>query len=235
TGGSDTGGTADPAGSADTGSTGGTASGTGGDAAATDGASDVPVVDRSIPPSEYKCPTGMARVHRRKKIKEDGKSITHYQVFCVDRREYPGYGKPRTEVSFYGAKQACARKGKRLCGGSEWRTSCGGRKYPYGKTYDSIMCNTMSMAGEERPVVASGYYRRCRSAWGVFDLVGNVGEWTADGNVRGGDSYRTADLATCGFSRRRSPGSKSRLVGFRCCADADLREKEQAPSSEEGK
>ncbi len=200
------------------------ATGTGGEAPATGTGGAVEVPDETLKPKAYECPRGMARVHRRGKPSEDGTKT--YKVFCVDRREFGG-GRPRTEISFYGAKAACERKGKRLCTGLEWRTGCGGRKYPYGSTYDPIMCNTMSMAGEERPVVSSGYYRRCRSPWGLYDMVGNVGEWTADGKVRGGDSYRTADIASCRYSRRRSPGSQSRLVGFRCCADATVSEKDK--------
>ncbi len=182
-----------------------------------------PGPDPTLHPKHYKCPRGMSKVYKRKKVKVPGQGKqTHYTVWCIDRREYPGSGKPKTSVSLAGAKSACKYRGKRLCSGKEWRGGCGG-KYPYGRHYDSIMCNTMSLAGEERRVAPSGYYSRCRSGWGTYDMVGNVGEWTADGRVRGGDSYRTAETATCSYSRKRAPGSTSHLVGFRCCADAVLK------------
>jgi formylglycine-generating enzyme required for sulfatase activity len=165
----------------------------------------------------------MVRAYRRKWVKnESGKKVAHYQIYCIDRYEHPGGGRPARGLSMYGAKNACAKRGKRLCSGSEWRMACGGRKYPYGNIYDPTMCNTMSMAGEERPIARVGYYRRCRSGWGVFDMSGNVAEWTSDGRVRGGDSYRTAEAAGCGYSQRRSPNSTSQFVGVRCCAEPTL-------------
>ena len=175
-----------------------------------------------ISPKKWKCPRGMARISRGKKRKGlDGKKIKTYRVWCIDRYEYPGGGRPRTGVTFGGAKQACQKKGKRLCTGGEWRGACGGA-YPYGRQFDPVLCNTMSMTGEPRAIVRSGYFRRCRSPWGVYDMSGNVAEWTADGRVRGGNSFRTAESARCDSAKRL--GGAARYVGFRCCADPALKE-----------
>jgi hypothetical protein len=187
-------------------------------ASASDAAAAGPDVSE-VPPAQQTCPGGMVKIARKKKVK--GTDIIHYTVYCVDRREYPGAGKPRTNIGLWGAKAACDRKGKRLCSGQEWRSACGS-VYPYGRTFDPDKCNTMSLAGELRPTVATGKFKGCRSGWGVYDMVGNVAEWTADGRVRGGDSYKTAERAKCSYAPRRAPSSTSGYVGFRCCADPTI-------------
>lgn len=51
---------------------------------------------------------------------------------------------PQAYISFYGAKDACARASKRLCSGEEWELACAGqqkRKYPYGDQFRRSACN----------------------------------------------------------------------------------------------
>jgi len=166
------------------------------------------------------CPDGMARVHRRFEVTlEDGSKADDYRVYCIDRHEFPGAGQmPRVNVDLEEARAACSARGKRLCNRTEWRFACGGR-YPYGRTYDPAACNTVSDDGMPRSVVATGSNPACRSRWGVFDMVGNVAEWTSDGFVNGGDAYRHGESAMCTQASRRAGGNP--YVGFRCCADAE--------------
>ncbi len=176
---------------------------------------------RFIPPELLACPTGMAKLSKKMKYDVGGQKQDGFETYCIDRREYPGAGMPRTGVGLYAAKGACERKGGRLCTGAEWRRGCGGT-YPYGSTFDESRCNTMTLDGTSREVAATGSFGRCRSGSGLADMVGNVAEWTADGMVRGGDAYKTGQDATCGFARRRAPDSGSPHVGFRCCAEPVL-------------
>ena len=165
-----------------------------------------------------KCPGGMQRiVTKNPKAKKD-KTAPPYVAYCIDRYEYPGKGsKPKTNVSWDAANGACQAKGKRLCQNWEWKTACGG-KYPYGRSFDPDSCNTVDDDGLEQEVLPAGSKPKCKGR-GLYDMVGNVAEWTAQKTVNGGDCYKTAEEATCYRSVKRFGGSG--YVGFRCCADAE--------------
>lgn len=170
-------------------------------------------------PKRFRCPGGMAKVRSRRKVTlADGTKVKDWDIFCIDKYEYPGQGRPpRVNIGLSEAKSACKARGRKLCSRSEWRKGCGG-KYPYGRTYDPTRCNTVGDDGMPRPLVTAGYKRSCRSGWGTYDMVGNAAEWTSDGRVNGGSAYKDGASATCFRSSRRMGGHP--YVGFRCCADA---------------
>jgi len=80
-----------------------------------------------------------------------------------------------SNATWYRAVQACALSGKRLLTSEEWQRAATGTPES-GIADDGIAtCATMS-AGPVR----SGSRANCVSAWGAFDMVGNVPEWVAD-------------------------------------------------------
>ncbi len=180
-----------------------------------------PTAETFVPkdPKRYRCPGGMAKVRSRRRVTlADGTKVKDWDIFCIDKYEYPGQGRPpRVNIGLSEAKAACKARGRRLCTRSEWRKGCGG-KYPYGRTYDPTRCNTVGESGMPKPLVTAGFLRRCRSGWGTYDMVGNAAEWTSDGRVNGGSAYKDGASATCFRSSRRMGGHP--YVGFRCCADA---------------
>ena len=132
---------------------------------------------------------------------------------------------PWNQVSYAQAEAACAARGKRLCTDDEWSAACGGEvgmTYPYGASYDAGVCNTES--GSPTP---TGSFPACVTAQGLFDMSGNLAEWTdcADPNdcniVRGlyGGSYLDSFelLLSCGFRNNASPQTANGPIGFRCC------------------
>ncbi|MEC9071905.1 MAG: SUMF1/EgtB/PvdO family nonheme iron enzyme, partial [Myxococcota bacterium] len=160
------------------------------------------------------CPEDMVKVSREGR--EEGETAS----WCVERYEYPGKGQtPRTGVSLAEAAMLCeARGGRRLCTREEWRWGCGGR-YPYGRAYDPDACGTLGADQKPRDTMPAGSYPRCGSSWGIYDLVGNVAEWTAGGLIQGGSAGLDGERATCNYA---VPGTKPRAdIGFRCCQVAE--------------
>lgn len=155
----------------------------------------------------------------------------YVKSFCIDKYEYPnreGYT-PKTSVSYYTAEKLCEDEGKQLCTEEEWEKACKGPselRYPYGNVWNASKCNTQNSDGTNRAIAPSGSYKGCVSGYGVYDLSGNVMEWTKsvfssedteDRVVKGG-SYTKPDWATrCAYRYNMLPNSTSNEVGFRCC------------------
>ncbi|MBZ0252452.1 MAG: formylglycine-generating enzyme family protein, partial [Candidatus Methylomirabilis sp.] len=124
--------------------------------------------------------------------------------FWIDRYEYPNEEGvvPRIDVDWYEAQALCDALGKRLCREAEWEKACKGPKmlrYPYGDDYDKAACWTDQEFDGNFPKPA-GSFPDCVSGYGVYDMAGNVSEWTSDvwtrdevRAVKGLASYGTMD------------------------------------------
>lgn len=146
-------------------------------------------------------------------------------TFCIDLYEYPNQpsGEPVVEKTWNQADSICAGEGKRLCTEGEWELACGGWKdaeFPYGGGYQESQCNTQSQT-----IQLSGGKPGCRSPFGVFDLSGNVYEWTSskwsskygDKVVKGGNWNSGAENSSCRARFGQPSTSVSKAIGFRCC------------------
>jgi iron(II)-dependent oxidoreductase len=107
------------------------------------------------------------------------------------------------------------------------------RKFPWGDTMDRERCNLWGSGPGK--IVAVGEFSSGVSVGGVYQLIGNVWEWTsgnfgsseAEGqdlilpapmkSIRGGafDTY-FENQATCQFQSGESPLSRKHNIGFRC-------------------
>ncbi|MFO0614336.1 MAG: SUMF1/EgtB/PvdO family nonheme iron enzyme [Polyangiaceae bacterium] len=158
---------------------------------------------------------------------------------------------PQAYISQAEAGAACAEAGKRLCTDNEWLAACQGTpktRYPYGTRRRAGYCND---AGTEAlpavfpgrmndwnrlmndprldkvpgTVAPSGSFTRCRGELEVFDMVGNVHEWTADpaGTMRGGFFLDTTKLGEgCEYDANgHDTAYHDYSTGFRCCKDAN--------------
>ncbi len=160
------------------------------------------------------CPTGMIGVR-------DG-------PFCIDTYEYPDKkGQlPVTGVSWTDADRSCRAEGKRLCTAREWEKACAGpnnRQYPVSSTqYQRQPCNVLTDHQNTGHEAQSGLFGDCRSPLGVFDMNGNVAEWTAPAPGKsaaafGGSWLLPEENAQCS-SRLELDGTHGYpYVGFRCC------------------
>lgn len=149
-------------------------------------------------------------------------------AFAIDRYEFPNRPgiEPLTGISLIEARQACEKQGKKLCTQAQWTLACTGEsahRFPYGENYASGRCATGFDGSAQTHPLFSGYFTRCKTADGVFDMAGNAAEW-ADGGagevLLGGDwtgSIKTPDLSgSCRTAQSSDDVSKERR-GFRCC------------------
>ena len=147
---------------------------------------------------------------------------------------------PWTNVDFGTASEACVAAGLTLCSAAQWGRACGGnagQDYPYGAAYVGNRCNGLDYdtdaesAGNQDEVLPAGTLAQCSRNLGggaVYDLSGNVWEWTledlapeGDGSaraLRGGSAGNIAGGLTCGFSLAAPPESYRDNIGFRCCS-----------------
>jgi iron(II)-dependent oxidoreductase len=150
---------------------------------------------------------------------------------------------PVVGVSWYEAAAYSRWVGKRLPTDAEWvKAGCWPvpvtdttqlqRKFPWGDTMDRSRANLWgSPAGQ---VVAVTEFPEGCSVGGVYQLIGNVWEWTS-GTFHGSDTRRELTLptpmksirggafdtyfenqATCQFQSGESPLARKHNIGFRC-------------------
>jgi hypothetical protein len=143
---------------------------------------------------------------------------------CMDIYEYPNKkgSLPKAFISHEEAVKTCSEAGKRLCTVDEWQSACKGKgsRYPYGDSYNPHKC--YSVGGEAG---RSGRKSQCRSYYGIYDLSGNVWEWTGtpyskrDGFfLVAGGSWKTQNRSACNETKFSFyPQNQYPFVGFRCC------------------
>ena len=157
---------------------------------------------------------------------------------------------PQGYVTQLQAAAACSGAGKRLCTDAEWLRACQGPSsttYPYGNTRRPGVCNdarsvhpaielygttaTWIYSHIDSPCLnqlqpgldRSGANAGCVSAEGIFDMMGNLHEWTADpnGTFRGGYYVDTVLNGNgCLYvTTAHTVTHWDYSTGFRCCSD----------------
>lgn len=185
------------------------------------GGADVPGVDEPPPPPPpTTCPGDMVALPKHARV-------------CIDLGEQPGLrDKPTTGLTHAEAAAVCEAQGRRLCSAREWKEACrgpGGRRQPYAGGRKEGHCND-ALAGVPQDLNRGGARETCVTPEGVFDLVGNAGEWVADGAVMGGDA--TTRGASCQTRRKPGKDTQDPAIGFRCCVSlADPDAPEGSPES----
>ena len=158
---------------------------------------------------------------------------------------------PQAYISGPQAAAACKAAGKRLCAPVEWRAACGGREglaFPYGKKREPGKChdhgtapmlvffadtmkrgwgplelNDPRLNQEPGTVDKTGASPACVNDYGLYDMVGNLHEWTSDpnGTFQGGYWLDTSEHGEGCAYRTIGHGFDYHdySIGFRCCKD----------------
>jgi cysteine-rich repeat protein len=144
---------------------------------------------------------------------------------------------PWSFVTYRQAARACARAGMRLCRPAEWTEACDGQGvdwvYPYGELnsdFDAQECNGAENAVGAGAVLTTSELALCTSeGYGIYDLSGNLREWTNDFvaysstgksiyRLRGGSYRDYFSGLQCDFSNSSAVEDvPAEHVGFRCC------------------
>jgi hypothetical protein len=213
-----------------------------------------PKVDRDCAKSEYDKANHITICHRFREGSTRCKAARVALDFCIDRYEFPnekGAHQP-VMVSFYDGSGLCAARGKRLCYESEWTAACEGpdeKPFPYGWARSADQCNidnawvnpSLKKIYSDDPAVSdpelerldrsvpSGSKPGCVSDYGVYDLTGNVDEWTLADHDRPKEKARFAALKGGAWGHVRNacrpvttshdPSFTYYFVSFRCCKD----------------
>jgi hypothetical protein len=134
---------------------------------------------------------------------------------------------PASNVSWETADAACRAADKELCPQEVWESACtagGALRYPYGDEYDPAACNAEDRSASPVP---AGSMEGCEGGLeGLFDMSGNVIEWTASCEpsgrctARGGAYNLFDDDLACALDVTASTAGFE-TVGFRCCRVAE--------------
>jgi formylglycine-generating enzyme len=160
--------------------------------------------------------------------------------FCIDRYEFtpPEYALPLTHVNYAEAANLCNAMNKRLCYEEEWEFACEGPEalpFPYGFVRDPKRCN--HDFPEQQLVTTQDHFvdhrvkadslPGCKSPFGVYNMVGNVDEWTTRlnedlghrGVLRGG--WWLIGRNRCRAATTNHGETYAGMqTGFRCCKGA---------------
>jgi hypothetical protein len=168
--------------------------------------------------------------------------------FCIDRFEYPNKkGEyPVILVNFPESEGLCKAEGKRLCSEDEWTFACEGEEatpYPYGYDRDKDACVTDKAWRAYDPDayykknavvaeldklwqgLAAGSQPKCKSVFGVYDMIGNVDEWTSSSvggrrSILKGGYWGPVRTRCRPTTRAHGESHAFYQQGFRCCGDA---------------
>jgi len=150
---------------------------------------------------------------------------------------------PAVNISWYEASAFCAFVGGRLPTEAEWEYGARGgnadANYPWGDKYSKDRANGAGVGGKDKWERSAPVGSFPPNGFGLYDMVGNVSEWTASvfrpypyrGQqagvpesrevrvARGGSWNFTPEYLRVSYRNYYTPSSRYGEVGFRCARD----------------
>ena len=149
---------------------------------------------------------------------------------------------PVVQVSAQDAAAFCTHYGLRLPDDAEWELAArgfDGRRFPWGTAppseagprlgnFGTLACCAPDDGDGHRLTAPVGSYPAGRSPFGLWDMAGNVWEWTASHRptrpdrviLRGGGWGNNPYCLRTSYRHANPPDIGLDMVGFRCAADA---------------
>ncbi|GJL79218.1 MAG: hypothetical protein NPINA01_22070 [Nitrospinaceae bacterium] len=161
------------------------------------------------------------------------------RVMKANRSFFKGKNLPVEKVNWFEARDYCQKVGKRLPTEAEWEKAAkagSNTRYYWGDQMDDRFAWHKSNSGKKTHPVG----QKRPNAFGLYDMAGNVWEWTASdhesqGKVVRGGSWRNSAVSLQSFKRIPSlPIHRFHYVGFRCARSAERVKIPPAPFNEGG-
>ena len=169
----------------------------------------------------------------------DEPGLKDHRPDYIDDERFNGYDQPVVGVDWWDAYAYARFQGKRLPTKNEWEFAARGidaHRYPWGNEFRKSISNTLSIsegnltflgAGEPKPGI---FFPKDRTSDGVYNLGGNVAEWTATietndrGRImavlKGGHFKFRGDIGSLTFTQSRADREvRDSSIGFRCATD----------------
>jgi len=175
------------------------------------------------------CPEGMVEIPPGEYMDRFGE-FKETDRYCIDVYEYPNVSgeMPTQGDSWYFANTKCIEAGKHLCTEAQWTKACKGPnnyRYTYGNDFDETRCRSQLEFGDGP--AASGSYLECKNEYGVYDMSGNLWEFTSEvlptnkKVLRGGAWHTWGDVFCDHYFDKYNADHNDKEVGgsegFRCC------------------